>query len=350
MLRVREIFPRHRDFAKTHWPTRALLEHGPLERLAPLATAPQLASPEAFFETAARVGLPLFIERQGERPQQTVVSPTDPDRFGRGATYTLSAAERVVPAIAELVSSLAHELALPGVAPTCHVYLSAKRGRVRPHFDRQENLAIHLWGKKRWRIAENETISFPFEDHALGTAPPRSLQALAREWPTEMPAGRSISMRPGTALFLPRGMWHTTETITTSLSITVIFPLENWAEMLTGKLLHRLLLDAKFREPAWCSAEALADAFAAAARAVCGGGEGRVAVVEEARPRLRGRTLETETASVALDARYVPLVRWLLAERSVRLAEAPRGLSAKEVSAVVSFLESHGVLRRGEAS
>jgi 50S ribosomal protein L16 3-hydroxylase len=346
-MRLREIFPKHRAFEESHWPTRSLFHHGPLERLGRLASARQLATPEAFFETAARVGIPLFVERQGERSRDALVAPTDPDRLARGTTYTLAAAERVVPAIAELVARLGEELALPAVTPTCHVYLSTKGARVRPHFDRQENLAIHIWGKKRWQIAENETIAFPFEDHALGTPPPRALQALAREWPTAMPASaRSIPMRPGTALFLPRGMWHTTETLTTSLSITIIFPLANWAEALTGKLLQRLLLDPKFREPAWCSPDALADAFAAAARAVCDDAGGRVVVVDEVRPRLRGRRLETETLSIALDARYVPLVRWMLAARSVRMAEAPGWLSPSETSGVVSFLESHGVLRR----
>jgi hypothetical protein len=153
-------------------------------------------------------------------------------------------------------------------------------------------------------------------------------------------------MRPGTAVFLPRGVWHTTATLTTSLSITVIFPLANWAQALTGKLLQRLLLDPKFREPAWCSPHALADAFAAAARAVCDDAGGHVTVVDEVRPRLRGRRLETETLSIALDARYVPLVRWMLAARSVRMAEAPGRLSPSETFGVVSFLESHGVLRR----
>lgn len=345
-MRLRAIFPKHPHFEASHWPGRALVHHGSLERLGRLAKAPELASPEAFFGTASRAGIPLFVERRGERPEEAFVSKDDPDLLGNGATFSLFATERVVPAVAELLTALGEELALPGVKATCHAYLSAKGARVRPHFDRQENLAIHLWGRKRWRIAPNETIAFPFEDHALGTPPPRALQALVRDWPTDLPAStRTIPVRPGTAIFLPRGYWHATETQTLSLSLTIIFPLSSWAHALTGRLLQRLLHDPRFRAPAFTTPEALAEDFAAAARAVCAGDE-RVIIVDEARPRLRGRTLETKGASITLDARYVPLLRWMLEARSFTMSMAKARLPSSEVASVVSFLESHGVVRR----
>ena len=79
-------------------------------------------------------------------------------------------------------------------------------------------------------------------------------------------------MRPGSALFFPRGMWHSTETLTTSLSLTLIFPVPNWAQTLTARLLERLTLDERFREPASPAASALAaraEDFIRAAREIC---------------------------------------------------------------------------------
>ena len=341
---LRAIFPKHAAFETTHWPSRALLQHGPLARLKRLAATRELSSPHAFIEAVARARVTLFVERQGERPFETLVSPAEVERYGAGTTFSCFAAERIVPAVAALLSTLTRELALPGVSPTCHAYFSTRGARVRAHFDRQENLAIHLWGKKRWQIAENETIAFPFEDHALGTAPPRALQRLARDWPVAMPAStRTVAMRPGTALFLPRGMWHATETVTASLSLTILFPLESWAQTLTAQLLQRLLLEPRFREPAWTSPHALAEDFAAAARAVCDP-ERRVVVVDDAHPRLRGRTLETEAVAIAIDARYVPFVRRILKRRAFTVGETSAGLTPSEVSAIVSFLVAHGVL------
>jgi 50S ribosomal protein L16 3-hydroxylase len=349
---LRTIFPKNAGFKETHWPARPLLHHGPLSRLERLAAAPALSSPEALIDAAARAGLRLWVEREGEPSREVAVSPSDRNLYAKKAVLTCFGVERLVPAIDELLHELKRELDLPSVTPTCHAYVSATGARVRPHFDRQENLAIHLTGKKRWQIAENETISFPPENHALGEPPAPALARLAVDWPTSMPAAaRTIMMRPGTALFLPRGMWHATVTLATSLSLTLIFPVDSWAQTLTRRLLERLSMDARFREPVSTSRDALEARtldFVAAAQAVCAEGEGRYVVARDDKPRLRGTHLETDALSIALERRYVPLVRWILSRTdSLSLAEAPPAdVSAVEAVGIVSFLEGHGVLRR----
>jgi 50S ribosomal protein L16 3-hydroxylase len=348
---LRTIFPKNVGFKETHWPARPLLHHGPLSRLERLAAAPALSSPEALIEAAARAGIRLWVERAGQPSREEAVSPSDRNLYAKEAVFTCFGVERIIPPIEELLHELKCELDLPSVTPTCHAYVSATGARVRAHFDRQENLAIHLTGKKRWQIAENETVAFPPENHALGEAPVPALARLAVDWPTTMPAAaRTIMMRPGTALFLPRGMWHSTVTLATSLSLTLIFPVDSWAQTLTRRLLERLSMDARFREPVSTSLGALEARtldFVAAARAVCAEREGRYVVVRDEQPRLRGAHLETDALSIALERRYVPLVRWILSRTdSLSLAEAPPvDVSAVEAVGIVSFLEGHGVLR-----
>jgi hypothetical protein len=162
-------------------------------------------------------------------------------------------------------------------------------------------------------------------------------------------------MRPGTALFLPRGMWHSTVTLATSLSLTLIFPVDNWAQAMTRRLLDRLSMDARFREPVSTSLAALEERtldFVAAARAVCAEREDRYVVARGGRPRLRGTHLETDALSISLERRYVPLVRWILSRNeSLSLAEAPpTDVSAVEAVGIASFLEGHGVLRRAAST
>jgi 50S ribosomal protein L16 3-hydroxylase len=279
MTGLATVFPKQTGFAATHWPRRALLHHGPLSRFEHLAAAPELSSPTALLDAMARRGFPLFVEREREPFHEVDVSFNDPNLFAKGATYTCFGVERFVPAVRDLLDAIKCDLGLRSVVPTCHGYISGRAARIRAHFDRQENLSIQVIGRKRWQLAENRTVAFPHENHALGTRPAKTLRRLARTWPTTMPeAARTVVMRPGSALFFPRGMWHATETLTTSLSLTLIFPVPNWAQTLSAKLLERLTLDERFREPASESPRALAariDDFIRAAREVCEEGKDR---------------------------------------------------------------------------
>lgn len=270
---LRAVFPKNAGFTTTHWPGRPLLHHGPLSRFERLAATPELSSPTALLDAMAQRGLPLFVERDREPFHEVEVSSSDPSLFAKGATYTCFGVERFVPAVRALLDAIKCDLDLPTLAPTCHGYVSGRAARIRAHFDRQENLSLQIVGKKRWRLAENHTVAFPHENHALGTRPAKTLRRLSRTWPSKMPEpSRTVMMRPGSALFFPRGMWHETETLTASLSLTLIFPVPNWAQTLTARLLDRLTLDERFREPASPSASARAaraEDFLRVAREVC---------------------------------------------------------------------------------
>ena len=284
----RTIFPKNAGFAKTHWPRRSLLHHGPLSRFEHLAAASELSSPKALLDAMARRGFPLFVEREGEPFHEVDVSSNDPSLFTKGATYTCFGVERFVPAVRELLDEIKCDLELPSLTPTCHGYISGAAARIRAHFDRQENLSLQVVGKKRWQLAENRTVAFPHENHALGTRPAKTLRRLSSQWPTRMPEPtRTVLMRPGSALFFPRGMWHSTETVTTSLSLTLIFPAPNWAQTLTTRLLERLTLEEQYREPASSSPDALAERtadFVRAAREVCAQKADRSGVLPGRRP------------------------------------------------------------------
>ena len=352
---LQTIFPKNAGFARTHWPRRPLLHHGPLSRLDELAAAPELSSPTAILDAMARRRFQLYVQRQGEPFHEVEISSSGPSLFAKGATYTCFGVERFVPAVRDLLYEIKCDLELPALAPTCHGYVSGTGARIRAHFDRQENLSIQVVGRKRWQLAENHTVTFPDENHALGTRPAKTLRRLSNKWPKRMPKPtRTVLMRPGSALFFPRGMWHATETMTPSVSLTLIFPVPNWAQTLTARLLERLTLEERFREPASSSPAALTaltEGFVRAAREVCAEGEGRYVLSPGQRPALRRARLEAKGVTIAIIRRYVPLVRWILSRPGpFALAEAPSSAATRvEAAGVVSFLESHGVLRRASA-
>jgi 50S ribosomal protein L16 3-hydroxylase len=349
------VFPRNARFKQTHWPRRLLAHHGPLARFAGLVKAPELRSPKALFDASARAEseLELWFDREGEPFRRAAVSPAAAATLHTaGLTVACFGVERYVPAVSDLLYDLKCDLGLPSLRPTCHAYLSSTGARIRPHFDKQENLVIHLSGEKRWQLAENETVAFPHENHVLGRPLPPGLERLSLEWPLRMPErARSLTLRAGSALFVPRGTWHSTLSVTTSLSLTILLQVPNFAQSLTERLLERLSLDARFREPVSNSSAdfaARSEDFVRAARAVCDEPRDSWVVAPGTRPRLRGRKLEANGLSIAIDARYVPLVRWVTAQkRPFGLADAPRASESMiEAAGVVAFLEEHGVLAR----
>jgi 50S ribosomal protein L16 3-hydroxylase len=349
------LFPKNARFKETHWPRRPLAYHGPLSRFDRLVAAPELASPRALFEASARAEsvVELWVDREGEPFRRAAVSPEAAATLhAAGLTAACFGVERYVPAVGDLLYDIKCDLGLPSLKPTCHAYLSGAGERIRPHFDTQENLVIHLSGQKRWLLAENKTLAFPHENHVLGRPLPPALERLSLEWPVSMPKpARSVMLRPGSALFVPRGTWHSTVTVSTSFSLTILLQMPNWAQALTDRLLERLSLDQKFREPESNSPGDLAarsDDFVRASRAVCEERGERWVVEKGMRPRLRGRTLEANGVSIALEARYVPFVRWIVSRTSsFALADAPRAAeSVVEAAGIVSFLEEHGVLSR----
>jgi 50S ribosomal protein L16 3-hydroxylase len=352
---LRTVFPKNARFKETHWPRRPLAYHGRLSRLDGLVGAPELRSPKALFDASARAEsvVELWFDREGEPFRRAAVSPEAAATLHTaGLTVACFGVERYVPAVSELLYDIKCDLGMPSLRPTCHAYLSATGARIRPHFDKQENLVIHLSGEKRWQLAENETVVFPHENHVLGRPLPPGLERLSLEWPITMPErARSVTLRAGSALFVPRGMWHSTLSVATSLSLTILLQAPNWAQSLSERLLERLSLDARFREPVSSSPGELAarsEDFVRVARAVCEEPGDSWVVERSMRPRVRGRKLEASGLSIALDARYVPFVRWITSRKSAfALADAAKaGESVVEAAGVVAFLEEHGVLSR----
>jgi ribosomal protein L16 Arg81 hydroxylase len=118
------------------------------------------------------------------------------------------------------------------------------------HFDDHEVIVVQLAGRKTWRIAKNNTLTNPTSNSG-----PSLVEEVARyaskSSVKRMPAGSTVEMAPGSALFLPRGYWHTTDAREPSISLTFGFRTPCWAELLRDFLGQRLVEHADWREPAW---------------------------------------------------------------------------------------------------
>lgn len=92
-------------------------------------------------------------------------------------------------------------------------YYESKRGSITPwHFDKFDNIVVQIVGTKEWSFSISNKENNP--------------QKNSDEYiePTLIPevAEKSILLKPGSMIFVPKGVWHKTETITGS-SISVSF-------------------------------------------------------------------------------------------------------------------------------
>lgn len=165
----------------------------------------------------------LRILRSGEaRPvprsrDQTVCLASVYRSYREGFTLSVSEIQRHVPIIAALRRNVEASLASAGITLARSVsalaYCAPPESKsFGPHYDNHEVIAIQCSGSKRWRVFNEceEEVAKPQRG-----ASPRSLTQRL-----------DLIMNPGDVLYLPRGVYHDTETARTgSLHITLsIYP------------------------------------------------------------------------------------------------------------------------------
>ena len=69
--------------------------------------------------------------------------------------------------------------------------------------------------------------------------------------PERMPAdSRSIVLEPGSLLFVPRGVWHSTHASSDALSLNFTYSAPTWIDLLMAALRSRLAQASEWRETA----------------------------------------------------------------------------------------------------
>ena len=176
-----------------------------------------------------------------------------------------------------LVTALSQQLGLsfgalyPDGAPRSEVetFVSRKGHVTDWHFDFMENFTLQLKGTKRWRLKPS-SVEVPLrgctpqwgrssadvrgaaeqqakvhtqhardEGGAFDAAPPASFFNDATQ----------VTLRPGSVLYVPAGMWHRVECDEDSVSINVSLMGALWADVVADALRQRLLCHAAARAP-----------------------------------------------------------------------------------------------------
>jgi 50S ribosomal protein L16 3-hydroxylase len=151
--------------------------------------------------------------------------------------------------IARWQKRLAQELGHFAKILNCSIFAAKCGAGTRCHFDSLENITIQLRGRKTWRLAPNLHVEFPLDNWVTGTPVPDELALYCKPpMPREMPdPRRTLELRPGDVLYVPRGHWHSTEDSAESLSLFLGFPAAPSVDLVLSCLRSHLLRSASWR-------------------------------------------------------------------------------------------------------
>ena len=147
-----------------------------------------------------------------------------------------------VPALTE---ALADFLGAPRRKVLASLFFTPAGGGAVPHFDKNENFTIQLTGAKRWQVGETPMVACAPESYTLGSSVilPALAPLLAE---AQRPPERTVDLKPGTLLYVPRGTVHHTGAGEPSWSLNLSYCPATWLELLQAGLQARLAAS-----PAW---------------------------------------------------------------------------------------------------
>jgi len=148
-----------------------------------------------------------------------------------------------VPALTE---ALADFLGAPRRKVLASLFFTPAGGGAVPHFDKNENFTIQLTGAKRWQVGETPMVACAPESYTLGSSVilPALAPLLAE---AQRPPERTVDLKPGTLLYVPRGTVHHTGAGEPSWSLNLSYCPATWLELLQAGLQARLAASPRWR-------------------------------------------------------------------------------------------------------
>lgn len=230
------------DFLTNYWPDRFFLARGPVERLGGLV--------DYDFEALAamRKGYTRAFGRDPRGAETGIYVEAGQERVLYDAGFTLYFHHLAAPGVAAWAAALDAELGLVRGYTRVSAFASRRGAGLKPHYDQNDNFVCQARGAKRWRVAPNEHVRHPTLGYSIGAKPhPVHGVEAANGFPSALPEPhRRVELGPGAVMFVPRGMWHDTETVDDeSLHFNVQSGLPTWRDALEYVFTRTSLLHAE---------------------------------------------------------------------------------------------------------
>lgn len=238
------------NFLQAYWPDRACWSDGSPERLPEPLRHPLLRSIDAL--TAGYRGRVSFGNaRTGSRT--VAVEHINPGMLLKmGLSLYLPEIERLIPGLTALLREAEAAVGAPPGCARIGAFIAPQENGVTCHMDAEEVISVQLIGEKRFYLSRTTGLEQPFGmqfnpgDLTYDDMYPQATDGFPDPEAAEF---ECVTMQPGTALFMPRGTWHRTETRDLSLSVSIILRPPAAVESVLDALRARLLQDPAWRQP-----------------------------------------------------------------------------------------------------
>jgi 50S ribosomal protein L16 3-hydroxylase len=196
----------------------------------------------------------------GPRGFRSVVAPRAAlDFLSQGYNLYITGVEETVPESRELLSDVARDLRMAPWQLHVEAFAGRAGGVSSRHYDHDVNFQLLLDGEKEWLLEENRNIDNPLQSFHPSVDRSGAWSGLREEAYASDPAmppvfdparSERFHATAGTTVFLPRGWWHETRSLTDTWSINLVLRSTTWARALGKALEIHLHRDPEFR--AWC--------------------------------------------------------------------------------------------------
>lgn len=128
------------------------------------------------------------------------------------------------------------------------IYASRPGGGLGLHYDKNDNFTIQLAGRKRWTYGLEPALREPLHNYGSGARRPELATTKVRK--PNRKTLKETTLKPGDVFYMPRGVWHETNTLEDSLSLNINLHPESWVEVVTAGVANLLSQDEQWRQTA----------------------------------------------------------------------------------------------------
>jgi len=232
------------DFFEKHWNKRALYIPGNPSKFEGLFS-------RAAFETAAQACTVLkvgYTDERGWPAEKQIQTHEISEMLASGKTVCAGGVETGNPELAAFLRTFASQFVGMGKF-YFNSYLSPDGAGFGLHLDDHPVWILQIDGSKRWWFS-----SEPGLDAILTTVSfPRGVDVLKLPWATVQRPDEStfneVVLRPGDALYMPKGTWHRAAGVGCSLALTLAELCATPVDLLQFTLGPRLSAALPFRDP-----------------------------------------------------------------------------------------------------
>ena len=173
--------------------------------------------------------------------------------FNQGMALLFNDVNTISPVLETWLNQMKSDLGISSRSfARCLVYAIPDRKGTAAHFDQNINFVLQIHGTKKWTLANNNSVMNPMDRYTMGLpVDPEMMSYLDSPMAETMPEETfSFELKPGSLLFVPRGVWHATHADGDALSLNFTFTAPAWMDLFLGALRSRLILSNEWRETA----------------------------------------------------------------------------------------------------